>query len=105
MYGYFLVVPIHLFFYVGCVLKYIFFIWIIGIEGLCIALRRLAYPNRWKDLERLFGLSNKTLSGIGNHIIDLIYHNKGDLLFDLGELEWLDRNRLTTYAEVTIPKY
>nr|CAI5843836.1 unnamed protein product [Callosobruchus analis] len=52
----------------------------VGVEGLCIFLRRLAYPNRLYDLEH-------------------IYNEFGGLLEDLNNLSWLNQNRLQQYAD------
>ena len=43
-----------------------------GIEGLCILLRRLAYPNRLKDSESLFGRGVSQLSVIVNLVLSII---------------------------------
>lgn len=69
-----------------------------GFEGLCIFLRRLAYPNRLSDLEPLFGLSAEYLSVVSKYVMNFIYEQKSHLLFDLNNLNWLDRNRMRYYA-------
>uniref|UniRef100_A0A8D9B1E4 Uncharacterized protein n=1 Tax=Cacopsylla melanoneura TaxID=428564 RepID=A0A8D9B1E4_9HEMI len=67
---------------------------IAGKEALCILLRRLAYPNRWTDLEPIFGLSAPYMSKIGNIVLDIIYEEKGRLLLqDLRNLHWLTEER------------
>ncbi|XP_018371849.1 PREDICTED: uncharacterized protein LOC108766838 [Trachymyrmex cornetzi] len=71
-----------------------------GIEGLCIYLRRLAYPNRLSDLEIKFGLSVPYLSVISNTVMRLIQRQKGHLLTDLNNLPWLNRNKLEYYSQV-----
>lgn len=71
-------------------------------EGLCILLRRLAYPNRLSDLEPLFGLSAVALSGIINHMVDTIFVNKGHLLGDLRNIPYLDEERLNEFSQVKI---
>jgi hypothetical protein len=68
--------------------------------ALCILLRRLAYPNRLKDLTLLFGLSPQSLSQIINTTTNIIMENKGNLLENLQANQWLDRNRLQYYAQV-----
>lgn len=75
----------------------------IGIEGLCIYLRRLAYPNRLSDLENIFGLSAPYLSVISNTVTRIILQNKGRLLADLNNIPWLDRNKLQYYSQVRHP--
>lgn len=76
-------------------------LWISGVESLCIYLRRLAYPNRLSDLEQLFGLSSSYLSIIANTTMKIIDNNKGHLLTNLSNLNWLNRNRLQYYADVS----
>ena len=48
-----------------------------GIEGLCIVLRRFAYPCRLSDLIPRFGCPVPELSMISSHVVDTIYreHN------------------------------
>lgn len=68
-----------------------------GIDALCVCLRRLAYPNRLVDLERLFGRPNTTLSLIFNEVVDRIYTRYGHLVTGL-EHQWLSNDHLTIYA-------
>lgn len=70
-----------------------------GLEGLCICLRRLAYPNRLYDLEKIFGLSAQSLSDITNEIINHIYINFQHLLTDLRSHRWLNNDRLHQYSQ------
>ncbi|XP_074028827.1 uncharacterized protein [Leptinotarsa decemlineata] len=70
-----------------------------GVMGLCILLRRLAYPGRLKDLQLLFGLSPQSLSQIINHIPNLIANNFMHLLDDLRNLPWLNLQRMHMYAD------
>ena len=44
-----------------------------GMEGLCILLRRLAYPCRFGDMVPRFGKAVPVLSMVTNHVIDYIY--------------------------------
>lgn len=53
----------------------------IGIQGLCILLRRLAYPDC--NLSTLFCLSTSYLSLISNEFMKIIFNNKGNLLKEL----------------------
>lgn len=71
-----------------------------GDLGLCILLRRLAYPNRLVELQSVFGLSTPSLSQISNTVLDIIYQQKGHLLQDLRNLNWLTEERLKRFAEV-----
>lgn len=42
-------------------------------DGFCMLLRRLAYPTRLKDLERIFGRDYSSISRIANDVLDLIF--------------------------------
>ncbi|KAH8039843.1 hypothetical protein HPB51_009099 [Rhipicephalus microplus] len=57
-----------------------------GDEALCITLRRLAYPNRLRDLEHLFARHSSTISSLTNevfrHIEDNFFHLLDDEAFD-----------------------
>ena len=44
-----------------------------NIEGLCIVLRRLAYPSRLDDLEPVFGRSKAEIYYIFNYVLDFLY--------------------------------
>ena len=46
-----------------------------GIEGLCILLRRLTYPNSFCDLERFFGRPISTLSFGVKAVLNFLYDN------------------------------
>lgn len=46
---------------------------VIGMEGLCILLRRLAYPCRCSDIIPRFGLPIPVLSMVCNDVLDFIY--------------------------------
>lgn len=74
----------------------------IGIEALCILLRRLAYPNRLVDLEPLFGLSSSAISNIVNHVVNVIIQNKGHLLENLGNITYFNRGKLQIYSQVCL---
>ncbi|KAG8177066.1 hypothetical protein JTE90_015718 [Oedothorax gibbosus] len=69
-----------------------------GIEGLATLLRRMAYPNRWCDLESLFGLSSSYLSAISSHVMQIIIEKKGHLL-NLGHAAWLNEEKIEDYAD------
>lgn len=70
-----------------------------GIEGLCILLRRLAYPNRLIDLEQFFGRSSTALSKIIDCMTHHIYFNFNYLLTNLRNLHWLNLDRLRNYSQ------
>lgn len=64
-------------------------------------LGRLAYPNRLSDLECIFKRSRAAMSEIINYVNMFIFTNFGQLLENLGSLNWLHRNRLDLYANVS----
>jgi hypothetical protein len=59
-----------------------------GIEGLCIVLRRLAYPNRLIDISKTFGRTQSELSLIFNETLTLIYEHNMEKLSNL-EQDWI----------------
>ncbi|KAE9160642.1 hypothetical protein PF005_g31561 [Phytophthora fragariae] len=67
-----------------------------GMEGLCIMLRRLAYPGRYGDLAVMFGRSPTALCLIFRYMVDLI-HTKygGSVALECG---LLDASRCAVYA-------
>ena len=48
-----------------------------GMEGLCMLLRRLAYPCRFGDMVPPFGSPVPVISMATNHVIDFIYNTHG----------------------------
>ena len=48
-----------------------------GTEGLCIVLKRFAYPCRYSDMIAVFGRSVQELSMISNQVTDWIYNTHG----------------------------
>lgn len=64
-----------------------------GIEGLCILIRRLAYPNRLQDLSCVFGRSTAEISYIFNTVLDLIDSIHGHKLENLHQ-PWLSHAKL-----------
>ena len=68
-----------------------------GTEGLCILLRRLAYPNRLEDLTSVFGRPVYELSYIFNEVLNIVYHEHGHLLSDLTQ-PWLSQANLDTFT-------
>jgi hypothetical protein len=69
-----------------------------GVEGLCIVLRRLAYPCRLEDLEPVLWRTKVEISYIFNHVIDYLYNTHNHLLSDLSR-DWLSYEHLRSYAE------
>ncbi len=68
-----------------------------GMEGLCVALRRFAYPCRYSDMIPRFGRSVSELSLIAAEVTDHIFNTHGYLLADLNQ-PWLHPDRLQEYA-------
>ncbi|KAL3203672.1 hypothetical protein MRX96_041788 [Rhipicephalus microplus] len=63
------------------------------------AFRRLAYPNRWWDLEPLFGRHSSALSNIVSQLFGHIDSTFGHLLADVNNHSWLSLNDLEEYSE------
>ncbi len=55
-----------------------------GVTALVMFLRRLAYPNRLSDLQRVFGRSECELSLFISFVLDHIYDQFGHLVQDMG---------------------
>lgn len=51
-----------------------------GMEGLCMLLKRLAYPCRYGDLINRFGRPVPVLSMATNHVLDYIYNTHNHLI-------------------------
>ena len=68
------------------------------IEGLCVLLRRLAYPCRYVDLIPLFGRSKAELSIISNVVLDFIYAEHKHLLNSF-VVPWMSQRNLSLYCE------
>ena len=69
-----------------------------SIEGLCVLLRRLAYPCRYAHLIPLFGRSKAELSIISNAVLDFIYEEHKHLLNSF-EVPWMSQRNLSLYCE------
>lgn len=68
-----------------------------GMEGLCVALRRFAYPCRYSDMTPRFGRSVSEISLIASQVTDFIFDTHGYLLTELNQ-PWLRPDRLQIYA-------
>nr|XP_006818565.1 PREDICTED: uncharacterized protein LOC102805935 [Saccoglossus kowalevskii] len=68
-----------------------------GVEGVCVLLRRLVYPNRLDDLIHIFGRSRSVLSIIFNTVLNHIYDNFGHLLQSLDKY-WLQPESLQLFC-------
>lgn len=69
-------------------------------EALCVALRRLAYPNRLWDLEEQFGRHRTTISLLTTEVLTQIDTNFGYLLGRPSSHRWLNLDCLETFAQV-----
>jgi hypothetical protein len=65
--------------------------------GLCVLLKRLAYPNRLFDLKKTFGRGVSELSMIANTTLEFIFENFVGLLTSFDQW-WLAPSYLKTYA-------
>ena len=70
-----------------------------GTEGLCVLLRRLAYPNRLTDLVPIFGLHPTHLSIVFNTVLNIVYDRFGHLLTNINQ-PWLAEGQLREFARV-----
>ena len=69
-----------------------------SIEGLCLLLRRLAYPCHYVDLITLFGRAKQEISIISNLVLDAIYSVHKHLL-NTFTTPWMSPRNLATYCE------
>ena len=68
-----------------------------GIEGLCILLKRLAYPCRYSDMVTRFGRNPSSLCLIFNTVLDQVYLNHHHRL-ESWDQPFLSPDLLNTYA-------
>ena len=71
-----------------------------GMEGLCMALKRLVYPCRYSDMIPRFGKPVPVLSMITNRTIDYIYEQHSHRITEWNQL-LLEPPKLQMYAEAT----
>ena len=69
-----------------------------GMEGLCMLLRRVAYPCRYGDMVHRFGRPVPVISMAVNHVIDYIYDTHGHLITRWNDAV-LNPRALELYAE------
>ena len=67
-----------------------------GLEALCILLRRLAYPNRWLELRKMFGRSNGSLNRIFYATLRII--DKCSSVLKTWDHSWLTEDDFQEYA-------
>ncbi|ESO99449.1 hypothetical protein LOTGIDRAFT_113508 [Lottia gigantea] len=69
-----------------------------GTDALCILLRRFAYPNRFSDLERIFGRPNTTLSIVVNTLLEHIHDYFRHVVTEFDQA-WMDQRHIQIYAD------
>ena len=74
-----------------------------GMEGLCMLLRRLAYPCRFGDMVPRFGSPVPVISMATNHVIDFIYNTHGHRITRWNDA-LLNPPALETYARLVHDK-
>ncbi|KAL1476759.1 hypothetical protein MTO96_036257 [Rhipicephalus appendiculatus] len=72
-----------------------------GAQAMCVTLRRLAYPNRWFDLEPMFGMHSSIMSSVTDRLMKHIVRRFGHLLNDLNNHEWLSEEALEDFSAVS----
>ncbi|XP_077500915.1 uncharacterized protein LOC144111478 isoform X1 [Amblyomma americanum] len=75
-----------------------------GRDALCLALRRLAYPNRWCDLQRIFGLHPSVMSSVASQVICHIAKTFRHLLTDCNNHLCLTTTCLQEFADAVKSK-
>ncbi|CAN8023026.1 unnamed protein product [Ixodes persulcatus] len=72
-----------------------------GREALCLTLRRLAYPNKWCDLEPIFGRHASVMSSVTSKVLQHISKTFGHLLTNCNNHEWLTPARMVEFASAS----
>ncbi|KAH8036770.1 hypothetical protein HPB51_005259 [Rhipicephalus microplus] len=75
-----------------------------GDEALCITLRRLAYPNRPKDLENFFCRHSSTISSLTIEVLRYIDEKFSHLLDDVNYHSWLTIDTLENFSKAIYAK-
>lgn len=76
-----------------------------GEEALLMTLRRLAYPNRWCNLEPLFGRATCTMPSVVSQVMSHVDRVIGHLLNNLTTHTWLTLDNLNVFSQVSLNKY
>jgi hypothetical protein len=74
-----------------------------GMEGLCMLLKRLAYPCRYSDMIPRFGRPVPVLSMVTNEVLDFIYETHKNRITDWNH-DLLSPIKLQTYADAVYAK-
>ncbi|KAL3260994.1 hypothetical protein MRX96_046202 [Rhipicephalus microplus] len=70
-----------------------------GEEALLMTLRRLAHPNRWCDLEPLFGRATCTMPSVVSQVMGHVDRVIGHLLDNLTTHTWLTLDNLNVFSQ------
>ncbi|KAH7934570.1 hypothetical protein HPB51_029064 [Rhipicephalus microplus] len=70
-----------------------------GEEALLMTLRRLAYPNRWCNLEPLFGRATCTMPSVVSQVMSHVDRVIGHLLNNLTTHTWLTLDNLNVFSQ------
>ena len=73
-----------------------------GDDGLCIPLRRSAYPSRLSDLAEILDRPRSVISIIFNCTAEFVYNRWGFLLRDINEAPWISANCLQSFSQATV---
>ncbi|KAH9382903.1 hypothetical protein HPB48_023525 [Haemaphysalis longicornis] len=65
-----------------------------GRDARCLALRHLAYPNKWCHLQSIFGLRYSVMSSVTSKVLKHIVGTFGHLLNDCNNHTWLSPSAL-----------
>ena len=76
---------------------------VLGLEALCIFLKRFAYPCRYCDMINRFGQPVPQLSMVSNLVMNYLYNNFSHLLSDFNQ-PWLARAELEKFANAVHAK-
>ncbi|GAV09950.1 hypothetical protein RvY_19429 [Ramazzottius varieornatus] len=74
-----------------------------GMEALCLLLKRLAFPNRLCDLEKIFGRNRTVLSRCFNHTLKYV-HDKFCGRLETPVQPWIDADTLELWAQAVSRK-
>ncbi|KAL3217739.1 hypothetical protein MRX96_050943 [Rhipicephalus microplus] len=73
-------------------------------EAFCMTLRRLAYPNRLCDLERIFNCHSSLISSVGSKVMSHIEYYFGHLLANLTVHGWMNLQNLQLFSQAVHQK-
>lgn len=68
------------------------------VTAVCVVLRKLSFPTRWKDVEKMFGMHSSATSEVMYEVVECLVELRGKLLTTFRESLMKDRAEL--YAKV-----